>query len=68
MDLPSLTIKEAYDAIKSRKISSKELTTAVLERIGKIEPKVDSYITLTKDLALRQAEAADEIISTGQEL
>jgi len=68
MDLPSLTIKEAREALKNKKISSKELTTAILNRISNIEPKLDSYITITSELALEQAKKADEIISTGQEV
>ncbi len=37
-----------------------ELTRAVLERIDGVEEKVRAYITLTPDLAMRQAAEADE--------
>ncbi|PIP37251.1 MAG: Asp-tRNA(Asn)/Glu-tRNA(Gln) amidotransferase GatCAB subunit A [Desulfobacterales bacterium CG23_combo_of_CG06-09_8_20_14_all_51_8] len=63
MDLYALSIHEAQDLLKSRKISSVELTRAVLSRIESIEPSVDAYITVTEDLALEQAEAADKMIS-----
>lgn len=38
------------------------MTRAVLERINKVEPAVHSFITVTEDIALKQAEKADELL------
>jgi aspartyl-tRNA(Asn)/glutamyl-tRNA(Gln) amidotransferase subunit A len=63
MDLHELTIHEAQNLLKNKSISSRELTRAVFERINNVEPSVDAYISLTKDIALEQAESADKAIS-----
>ncbi len=49
----------------SRQLSSVELTKAVLERISQVEPKVHAVVTITDELALRQAEKADELLAAG---
>ena len=65
MKLHELTIHEASDLLKAREISSHELTRAVLERIESVEKKVDAYITVAAETAVRQAELADKQISNG---
>ena len=57
--LHDLTINQAHKLLKDRKISSVDLTKAVLERISQVEEKVHSFVTITGDLALRRAEEAD---------
>ncbi|MBM3621054.1 MAG: amidase [Alphaproteobacteria bacterium] len=57
---------EAGRAIAARKLSSVELTTAMLERIAALDPKLHAYATVTADLALRQAKAADAEIAAGR--
>ena len=66
MELYELTITEAHEKIKSRAVSSLELTRSVLARIDQVEPKVEAYITLTPESALGQAGQADEEISQGR--
>lgn len=63
-DLTSLTIKTAHEKLKKREISSVELTQAFLQRIEKHDGQLESYITVTQDLALEQAKKADEIIQS----
>jgi aspartyl-tRNA(Asn)/glutamyl-tRNA(Gln) amidotransferase subunit A len=65
MELHTLTIREAHDLLASKKISSVELTQAMLQRIRDVDPKVKSYVTVTEDLALEQARRADERIAAG---
>ncbi len=48
--------------LQRKEISSVEITRAFIERIGKIDPSIGSYILSTFDLALDQAKAADERI------
>ncbi len=64
-ELAHLTIHEAAEKLKKKEISSVELTRAVLQRIEKIDPKVESFLTVTPDIALKQAEAADAKIAQG---
>ena len=68
MELTDLTIKEASAAIHNKKISSVELTESTLNRISKNEHKIDSYITLTPELALAQAKKVDSLTDSGQKL
>ncbi len=59
MDLQALNIEEAIRLLRSRRISAVELAQAHLARIEKIDPEINCFITLTADLALEQAAAAD---------
>ncbi len=63
-NLHDLTIHEAHQLLRSRRISSVELTRAVLERIEQVEPRVRSYVTVTGEEALQQAIRADERIKS----
>ena len=60
-----LTATEARDLLARREASSVELTRACLERIEAVEDSVRSFITLTPETALRQAENADRMLSEG---
>ena len=66
MELYELTITEAHEKLKTKAISSLELTRSVLSRIEQVESKVGAYITLTPESALKQAVQADEEISQGR--
>ena len=59
-DLTDLTLLEAADALRQGDTSSVDLTQASLARIDQIEPDVHAFLALTPELALAQAEAADE--------
>ena len=63
MNLISLTIRQAHDGLIDKKFSSRELTLAYLAEIEKKDKKIGAYLSVTKDLALRQAEKIDEEIS-----
>jgi len=60
-----LTIHEAHRLLKSKQLSSVELTKAILERIHQLEPKLHTLVTITDELALKQAKKADERIAAG---
>jgi aspartyl-tRNA(Asn)/glutamyl-tRNA(Gln) amidotransferase subunit A len=61
-----LTIHEAHELLKTKQVSSIELTQAALDRIHRLEPQVHALVTVTDELALRQAQKADELIDNGQ--
>jgi len=65
MTATQLTIHEAHEQLKDKKISSVELTKACLERIEKVEPKLKALVSVTGELALKQAEKADQRIAKG---
>jgi Asp-tRNA(Asn)/Glu-tRNA(Gln) amidotransferase A subunit family amidase len=52
--------------IEKKQLSSERLTSIYLERISRLDPKIRSIITLTRDLALEQARAADREIAAGR--
>lgn len=56
----SLTIHEAREGLAQKKFSSLELTKACLERIKNLDPMLKSYTFVSKEIALEQAERADE--------
>ena len=68
MQLTNLTIREAHELLTSKKVSSVELTQAMLERIHDVDKKVNSYVTVTDGLALEQAKKADERIAKGENI
>ncbi|HLH09266.1 MAG TPA: amidase family protein [Terriglobales bacterium] len=51
--------------IETRQITSERLTTLYLDRLKKFDPKLRCVITLTSDLAMQQARAADREIAAG---
>ncbi|MFC1873214.1 Asp-tRNA(Asn)/Glu-tRNA(Gln) amidotransferase subunit GatA [Chloroflexota bacterium] len=65
MKRSQLTIHEAHELLKSKQLSSVELTKSYLERIRQLEPKVKAFVTITEETALKQAQKADEIIAAG---
>ncbi|MFQ5667903.1 MAG: amidase, partial [Candidatus Binatia bacterium] len=65
-DLFRLSIAEAVALLARREISALQLTRAVLERITATDSEIRSFITVTEDLALAQAQAADERRAGGE--
>ena len=67
-ELHQLTIHEAHELLKQRKISSTELTKSVLKRIAEIEGKVHACVTIVEDNALKEAAKVDNYIKTAREI
>jgi len=65
MEINQLTIHQTHELLKNKQISSTELTRAYLERIRQVEPDVHALVTITDELALKQAERADELLAAG---
>ena len=66
MNLQNLTISQIQKDRKAKKYSSVSLTRAYFEAIKKHNPKLNAYLTLCKEPALRQARASDERLSRGK--
>lgn len=54
--------------IKNKEISSAELTKSVFDRIKAVEDKVDAYLTLDEENAMKKAAEIDEKLAKGEEL
>jgi aspartyl-tRNA(Asn)/glutamyl-tRNA(Gln) amidotransferase subunit A len=60
------TVSEIAKDLADKKYSSVELTEYYLQRIKKFDPQLNSFITITEELALEQAQQADNLIAKGQ--
>lgn len=58
-DLAWLSLTDAADLVKARKVSSSELVAACLDRITTYNPKLNAFITVTGEAALARAKALD---------
>lgn len=65
-DLAFASVPQLAELIRTRKVSSTELTRMYLERLKKYGPKLLCVVTLTEDLALQQAAAADADLKRGK--
>ena len=64
-DLGTITIAEAARLIEAKDLSPVELTEAKLALIEGLDGQLDSYVTLTADLAMEKARAAETEIAAG---
>lgn len=65
-DLAFATVPQLAELIRTRKVTSTELTKMYLGRLKRYGPKLLCVVTLTEDLALRQAADADADIKRGK--
>ena len=63
--LTDLTIAEARDALQAKKFSAVELTQAHLQGVDALNPRLNAFITVSHDRALRQAHNADAALAKG---
>jgi len=67
MDIENhLTIHEASELLRSRKVSAVELAEAYRQRIEQLEPSLKAFTTTTAELSLKQAESADQMYKHGK--
>ncbi len=64
-ELHYLSLDEVARRLKARKLSSVEVTGSILDRIGKVDPKLKSYATLTAERALADAARLDAETAAG---
>lgn len=65
-DLAFYPVTALSELVRTRKVTSMELTRMYLGRLKKYGPRLECVITLTEELALGQAKTADEEISAGR--
>ena len=66
MELHALTLHEAQQRLAAGDLTAVRLTEAVLERIDSVEPTVRAYLSLDREGAIAQAEAADAARAVGR--
>ena len=64
-DIQFLSVRALGERLRARKLSAVALTESYLERSEKLGPELNAYATITRELALRQARAAEKEISRG---
>ena len=64
-ELPFLTAIQLSKLIETKDISPVEATQAYLDRIQEVDPKLNSYITITGEQALEAARQAEQEIAAG---
>ena len=67
MDLTQLTLTELRTALRQGQTTSVAATQAMLDRIVAVDNDIQSYLTLTDEMALAQAETADQRRAHGED-
>ena len=65
-DIPFLTATELAAEIRSRNVSPVEAVDAYLERIARVNPRLNAYISVTGEAARQAAQQAEEENRTGR--
>jgi aspartyl-tRNA(Asn)/glutamyl-tRNA(Gln) amidotransferase subunit A len=65
-DLCYLTLHELSTRIRAKEVSPVEATQATLERIERLNPKLNAYITVMAEQAMSDARAAEREIASGR--
>lgn len=60
------SVTELSDLVRRRQVTSTQLTTMYLARLGRLDPQLLCVTTITRDRALAQATAADDEIAAGR--
>lgn len=61
----NLTIAQMIEQLRSKTVSSVELTQHFLDRIERLDPRYNSFISVMREQAVAQAHAADQRIAAG---
>ncbi|KPK88440.1 MAG: glutamyl-tRNA amidotransferase [Deltaproteobacteria bacterium SM23_61] len=67
MKLYEMTAHQLHDLLARREVTSREITESVLKRIEDVEGRIHAFLTLTPEMALEQASAADARIQKGDQ-
>lgn len=67
-ELCYMSATELAAAIRARKLSPVEVTTAILARIEQVNPKVNAYCTIVAEAALAEAKLAEAAVMQGRPL
>ena len=68
MNLYEMSAAKLSKMIKSKEISALELTNNIFSRINSVESKIQSYVTLCEEDAIKTAKLVDEKISKSEQI
>lgn len=66
--LEGITLAQFAARLRSGEVTSESATRAYLERIARLEPRVDAFVHVAVDSALEQARAVDRLLAAGTDL
>lgn len=67
-DIAFMSVIELGELIRTKQITSRELTDIFLRRLKRYNPVLEAVITYTEDLAYKQAKEADDLLAQGKYL
>jgi aspartyl-tRNA(Asn)/glutamyl-tRNA(Gln) amidotransferase subunit A len=67
-DLCFTPATELVDAVRAKKLSAVEITTAVLKRVAALEPRLNAFAYLAAEEAMDAAVAADRVLARGESI
>lgn len=62
-----LGVRELGRRLRSREVSPVDLAEGYLARISKLDPRLNAFVTVTRDLALEQARRAESELASGRD-
>lgn len=68
MNMTELTVKQLAQALDRKEVSAREAAEAYLRAIEEKDAAVGAYLTVTRELALKQADLVDEKRTRGEKL
>ena len=68
MHLHDLTIRKFHEGLSKKEFKALDMVEAYFTHIEDRDPEIGAYLTLTRDLAVKQAEEADLKIARGEKL
>ena len=68
MKITELTVRQLAQALERKEISAREAAQSYLNAIAEKDGQVGAYLTVTEELALRQADAVDQKRAAGETL
>ena len=68
LDLSNWRVADVSEALRSKRLRAREICAAALERIASQNPVNNSFLTITAERALAQADAVDRRLAAGENL
>ncbi len=63
-----LTLHEIRDKIKNKEVQIVDVVNDIYDRIEKVEPKIEAYVSLNKEKALERAKELQERLDNGEDI
>src|SRR5437764_13542067 len=64
-DLPALTIADLQSLLRRKEVSSRDVLESLRARIEQVEPKIEAYLSIDFEAALKEADKVDVNLPLG---